>query len=89
MNPSRVLFSKLGKTLPLEEFLFQKQLKSIYKVVCREIYKSHEKADLMEFMRSEFKLVGNHDLTYRKYLLNQGMARINDMANVMGMNIRL
>lgn len=79
----------LSGTLSLEEFLFRQQIRSIYKQVVRVVYKHHEKFELMRFLRHEFKLSSDHDLTYRKYLLNQGIGRINDMAAVMGVNIHL
>lgn len=86
MFPTAVL-RRLGPTLPLDEFLFRQQVKHTYRQILRLIYGHHERDDLLAFIRPEFRIEG--DLTYRKYLLNQGIQRAKDMAQVMAIPLKL
>lgn len=88
MHPS-LIRNKLGPTLSLEEFLFRQQVKSVYRQITRSVYKHHERQGLMNYLREEFKMNQSQDLNYRKYLLSQGIAKANDMANIMGVNLNL
>lgn len=54
----------------------------------RVIYKHHEKSDLAQFARDEFRLNASAELNHRKYLLQIGLGRINDMAKVFGISAR-
>lgn len=71
----------------MDEFLFRQQVKHTYRQMLRLVYGHHERADLLAFIRSEFRIDG--DLTYRKYLLNQGIERAKDMAGVMQILLKL
>lgn len=81
--------SRLGATISLDEFLFRQQVKHIYRRIMRVAYNHHEKDELIRFIRPEFKVANTSDLAYRKYLLSQGVIRINDMATIMGINLSL
>lgn len=54
----------------------------------RVVYKHHEKNDLAQYAREEFRLNADADLNHRKYLLQIGLGRINDMAQVFGISAR-
>lgn len=57
----------------------------IYRQLLRILVKTHERDDLIKFAREEFKINNKEtDLNHRKYLLNLGLQRINDMMRVMG-----
>ncbi|KAI5949629.1 hypothetical protein CANMA_005436 [Candida margitis] len=74
----------------LEEFLFQQRVKQVYRAVLRQIYKHHERDDLVKFMRDEFKLNANErDLNHRKYLLSLGVNRIASMSASLGLQMDL
>lgn len=71
----------LGKTVPLDEFMFRRKLASVYRDLARTIYRTHERADLMQHVRAEFRANDAlTDLTYRKYLLDRGIRQIEQMA---------
>lgn len=56
----------------------------------RVIYKHHERKDLARFAREEFHLNSKEtDLAHRKYLLQIGTARINELGKMMGLNANL
>lgn len=82
--------SRLNHALSLNEFLFKQRLLTIYRHLMRIIYKSHEKTELAAFAKHEFALNANvTDLDHRKYLLNTGVTRINQMLPVMGVDKRV
>lgn len=83
--------SKLKKDIPsLEEYLFKQRVKQVYRSVLRQLAHHHEKRDLTKFIRDEFKVnEAERDLTYRKYLLSQGLNRIGQMSASLGLNIRV
>lgn len=85
-NVSKALRNK--RVLLLEEFVFRQKVLQTYRAVMRVIYKHHEKADLAQFARDEFRLNANAELNHRKYLLQLGLGRINDMAKVFGISAR-
>lgn len=74
--------------LLLEEFIFRQKVLQTYKAVMRVIYKHHEKTDLAQFARDEFRMNADAELNHRKYLLQIGLGRINDMAKVFGISAR-
>ncbi|KAK6457492.1 uncharacterized protein RJT20DRAFT_2048 [Scheffersomyces xylosifermentans] len=77
--------SRFANALPLEEFLFRQRVKGIYRDLLRIVYRSHEKQDLLRFVRDEFKINGTEtDLNHRRYLLNLGLKRINEMITMLG-----
>ena len=77
--------SRFAKALPLEEFLFRQRVKSIYRDLIRIVYRNHEKMDLMHYIRAEFKInEAETDLNHRRYLLNLGLKKINEMIYMMG-----
>lgn len=70
------------KSVPsLEEFLFRQQVRSVYRDLVRTVYKSHERKDLMDYVRGEFRVHNNNTglIIARKYLLNNGINQINQM----------
>ncbi|KAI5967375.1 hypothetical protein KGF57_000403 [Candida theae] len=74
----------------LEEFLFQQRVKQVYRTVLRQIYKHHERDDLIKFVRDEFKVNANErDLNHRKYLLSLGVSQIVSMSASLGLKIDL
>lgn len=78
------------KILSLEEFIFRQNVLSTYRSVMRIIYKHHERAGLAQFAREEFRMNSKEtELTTRKYLLQTGISKINDMANVFGIKAKL
>lgn len=83
------LGSRLGPTVSLEEFLFRLQVKGIYRQITRSVYRHHERDELMKYLRDEFKVRNDLDLSYRKFLLSQGIGKANDMATVMGVDLKL
>ena len=91
MSFSRTFATKstIKNALSLEEFLFRSRAISIYRELCREIYKTHERQDLMRFLRDEFKVNSKQsDLQYRKYLLSQALNTINQMTASLGITIK-
>lgn len=73
--------------LSLEEFLFRKQVLKTYKEAMRVIYKHHEREELARFVRDEFKLnEGEKSLSHRRYLLQTGISRMNDMTKLLGIS---
>lgn len=74
--------------LLLEEFLFRQKVLQTYRNVMRVIYKHHEKKDLAQYAREEFRLNKDAELNHRKYLLQIGLNRINDMAKVFGISAK-
>ena len=87
---SNICYKEYNKNaLSLEEFLFRSRAISIYRELCREIYKTHERQDLMRFLRDEFKVNSKQsDLQYRKYLLSQALNTINQMTASLGITIQ-
>ncbi|CAK9438717.1 uncharacterized protein LODBEIA_P29410 [Lodderomyces beijingensis] len=82
--------SALRNAPSLEEFMFQRKVKGIYRLVLRQIYKHHERDDLVRFIRDEFKTNSTQrDLQHRKYLLSQGINQINQMSASLGLNVRV
>lgn len=78
------------KFLSLEEFLFRQQVLSTYRSLMRAIYKHHEKVDLANFAKQEFTIdSAGMELSQRKYMLSEGIRRINMMATPMGWTIKL
>lgn len=77
--------SRFKEALSLDEFIFRRKLLQIYRDLFRLIYKTHEKQELANFVRHEFRLNSQvTDLEQRKYLLNIGVTKINQMLPVMG-----
>lgn len=76
--------SRFSNGPSLEEFMFRKRLKTIYRDVLRLIYKNHEKDGLLQYVQGEFRVGVEKDLNYRRYLLNQGINKINEMVTMMG-----
>ncbi|ODV76856.1 uncharacterized protein CANTADRAFT_32624, partial [Suhomyces tanzawaensis NRRL Y-17324] len=69
----------------LQEFVFRQRIRLIYRDLARIVYRSHEKDELMRFVRDEFRMNSlETDINHRRYLLNLGISRINDMIRVMG-----
>ena len=78
------------KVLSLEEFMFRRNVLSTYRSVMRMIYKHHERVGLAQFAREEFRMNSKEtELTTRKYLLQTGISKINDMVSVFGINAKL
>ncbi|QBM90172.1 hypothetical protein METSCH_E04130 [Metschnikowia aff. pulcherrima] len=78
------------KVLSLEEFIFRRNVLSTYRSVMRMIYKHHERVGLAQFAREEFRMNSKEtELTTRKYLLQTGISKINDMVSVFGINAKL
>ena len=74
----------------LEEFLFRLQVLQMYRSLMTAIYKHHERADLARFAKQEFQLESKEmDLTQRKYMLQEGIRRINSMAITMDWKFKL
>ncbi|KAK6892355.1 hypothetical protein K6H09_003603 [Candida tropicalis] len=72
-----------------KEFLFRSRVRSTYRELARQIYKTHERQDLMSFLRDEFKVNSNQtDLQYRKYLLSQALTKINQMSASLGITLK-
>ncbi|OBA22264.1 hypothetical protein METBIDRAFT_40322 [Metschnikowia bicuspidata var. bicuspidata NRRL YB-4993] len=87
---SRFYSLKTKNILSLEEFIFRQNVLSTYRSLMRIIYKHHERAGLAQYAREEFRMNAKEtELTTRKYLLQTGIAKVNDMANVMGINAKL
>jgi hypothetical protein len=81
--------SHLKNVLSLDEFIFRQKVLSTYRDIIRLINSSHEKKDLLEFVKHEFKAnIHETDLTHRKYLLNMGITRINKMIPVLGLDAK-
>lgn len=79
----------IKNALSLEEFLFRSRAKSTYRELTRQIYKTHERHDLMSFLRYEFDANAKQtDLQYRKYLLSQAMSKINQMSASLGITLK-
>lgn len=77
----------LGKTLSLDEFLFRKQVLETYRSLIRLCYKSHERYDLIKYVREEFRINDKeNDIAYRKYLLSSGKNKINQMIPILGIS---
>ncbi|SGZ49454.1 CIC11C00000005586 [Sungouiella intermedia] len=75
--------------LSLEEFMFRLRVLHTYRRLMRIIYKHHEKQDLLKFAKDEFRINREEtELNHRKYLLQLGLTRINDMAKVFGINAK-
>lgn len=90
MLPSAVLHRRLTNILPLDEFLFRQRVLHTYRAIMRMAYKHHERKGLVEHARSEFRLNAHESaLVTRKYLLQSGILKVNDMANVLGLRIKL
>lgn len=79
---------RFSKGPSLEEFMFRKRLKVIYRDVLRLVYKSHEKEALLQYVQGEFRVGVEKDLNYRRYLLNQGINKINEMVTMMGIRTK-
>ncbi|KAG5421719.1 hypothetical protein I9W82_000811 [Candida metapsilosis] len=74
----------------LEEFLFQQRVRHVYRAVLRQIYKHHERQDMVKFVRDEFKVNANErDLNHRKYLLSLGVSQIASMSASLGLKVDL
>lgn len=83
--------SRLNKKpfLSLEEFVFRQKVLLTYRKLMRIIYKHHERTDLAKFAREEFNVNREErNLNHRKYLLQIGLNRINDMLTVFGVNAK-
>lgn len=79
----------IKNALSLEEFLFRSRVRSTYRELARQIYKTHERQDLMSFLRDEFQVNSNQtDLQYRKYLLSQALTKINQMSASLGITLK-
>ncbi|XYA00108.1 hypothetical protein QA089_002643 [Meyerozyma guilliermondii] len=92
MKPSR-LYAPVNKAqrfqkppLSLEEFLFRQQVLATYRRALRAIYKSHEKQDLLAFVKAEFKPSdASKELLQRRYELKKGTEKMEAMFQMMGM----
>lgn len=72
--------------LSLEEFLFRQQVLSTYRRAIRAVYKSHEKTDLLAFVKGEFASSGApKELIQRQYELKKGTEKMEAMFQMMGM----
>lgn len=75
-----------GKPLLLEDFVLRSKVITMYRDVVRIVYKTHEKADLMDYVRHEFKTSGiGSDISHKRYLYSTGMDRINQTLSMMGL----
>ncbi|RCK60382.1 hypothetical protein Cantr_08740 [Candida viswanathii] len=80
--------SLLGRNIPLHEWAFISQARKMYRGLVRQIYKTHERHDLMEFVRDEFKAIARQpNLQQRKYLLSKAMTNINQMTASLGISL--
>lgn len=67
--------------LSFEEFIFRREVLKTYRHITRVIYKHHEKTDLATFAKQEFRQdCAGMLISQRKYLLKDGIKRINLMA---------
>lgn len=88
--PSKQRSNTVRNIPSLEEFLFQQRVKQVYRAVLRQIYKHHERDDLVKFVRDEFKVNANErDLNHRKYLLSLGVNQIASMSASLGLKVDL
>lgn len=88
--PSKQRSNTVRNIPSLEEFLFQQRVKQVYRAVLRQIYKHHERDDLVKFVRDEFKVNANErDLNHRKYLLSLGINQIASMSASLGLKVDL
>lgn len=76
----------LDRALSLEEFMFRAKVKSTYRNLVRIIYKSHEREELLRYAKHEFELNEKmSDLSQRRYLLNDGVNKINQALAMMNL----
>lgn len=67
--------------------MFRQQVLSTYRSVMRLIYKHHERVDLARFARDEFRVNSKvTELSTRRYLLQTGIKRIEDMSRLLGIS---
>lgn len=72
--------------LSLEEYLFRQQVLSTYRRALRAVYKSHEKEDLLRYVKAEFKASDvQKELLQRRYELKKGTEKMEAMFQMMGM----
>ncbi|KAI5953576.1 hypothetical protein KGF54_002948 [Candida jiufengensis] len=89
--------SSIKHSIPsLEEFIFNKKVKTTYKSILKQLYskfnqssQQQERNELVKFLKNEFKVDPTADLSHRKYLLSLGMNQIGSMASSLGLNIRV
>lgn len=78
------------EVLSLEEFVFRQKVLQTYRTLMRAVYKHHEKQGLAEFAKQEFKATSaGVQLSLRKYLLEDGIRRINSMILPLKGNIKV
>lgn len=74
------------KALSLEEFMFRTKVKSTYRKLIRIIYRTHEREELLRYAKHEFTMSKQvSDLSQRRYLLNDGVNKINQMLAMMNL----
>lgn len=74
------------KALSLEEFMFRAKVKSTYRKLVRIIYRTHEREELLRYAKIEFTMNNQvSDLSQRRYLLNDGVNKINQMLAMMNL----
>jgi len=72
--------------LSLEEFMFRAKVKSTYRKLVRIIYRTHEKEELLRYAKHEFTMNNQvSDLSQRRYLLNDGVNKINQTLAMMNL----
>lgn len=77
-------YRNFDKALSLEEFMFRAKVKSTYRKLIRIIYRTHEKEELLRYAKHEFAISSQvSDLSQRRYLLNDGVNKINQMLAMM------
>lgn len=75
-----------GTALLLEDFVLRSKVIAMYRDLVRIVYRTHEKAELMDYVRHEFKTSGiGSDISHKRYLYSTGMDRINQTLSVMGL----
>lgn len=72
--------------LSLEEFMFRSKVKSTYRKLVRIIYRTHEREELLRYAKHEFTMNNQvSDLSQRRYLLNDGVNKINQTLAMMNL----
>lgn len=86
-NSSTLLKRQLKSVLSLDEFIFRKEVISLYRQIARTVYKTHQRKELMEFAKTEFASQRHvEDMQQRKYLVHQGKRQFETMAQSLGIS---
>ncbi|ODQ82079.1 hypothetical protein BABINDRAFT_59096 [Babjeviella inositovora NRRL Y-12698] len=75
----------------LDEFIFQKKVRKLYRRIVRTALKSPDRTtgrELIHFARDEFRHTKHvTDMDQRKYMLSMGMNQFRDVAKIMGLAV--